>query len=82
MFRVEPVIPIFSPEIFGVTVDITAGIIIEWIVIAILGIGAFLLTKNLKLKPGKTQAASEKVYQTIRDFMVGTMGEEYESFLP
>ncbi|NRZ82592.1 hypothetical protein DFR96_003866 [Clostridium beijerinckii] len=37
----EPVIPIFSPEIFGVTVDITAGIIIEWIVIAILGIGAF-----------------------------------------
>ncbi|ALB48228.2 F0F1 ATP synthase subunit A [Clostridium diolis] len=82
MFRVEPVIPIFSPEIFGVTVDITAGIIIEWIIIAILGIGAFLLTKNLKLKPGKTQAALEKVYQAIRDFMVGTMGEEYESFLP
>lgn len=75
-------IPIFSPEIFGYTIDITAGIIIEWVVILILGIAAYALTRNLKLKPTKTQAAVENVYQSIRDFIVGTMGEEYESFVP
>ena len=74
--------PIFSPEIFGITINITSSVIIQWIVIIILGIGAFLLTKNLKLKPSKTQAALEKVYQSIRDISVDTMGEEYESFLP
>ena len=74
--------PIFSPEIFGITINITSSVIIQWVVIIILGIGAFLLTKNLKLKPSKTQAALEKVYQSIRDISVDTMGEEYESFLP
>ena len=78
----EPVIPIFSYPIGNFSFDITAGIIIEWIVILILGISAFLLTRNLKLRPNKTQSGLEKIYQTIRDFMVNTMGEEYESFLP
>ena len=82
MFRLESILPIFSPEIFGITINITSSVIIQWIVIIILGIGAFLLTKNLKLKPSKTQAALEKVYQSIRDISVDTMGEEYESFLP
>ena len=82
MFRLEPIIPIFSLEIGNFTLNITASIIIQWIVILILGIGAFLLTRNLKLKPSKTQAALEKIYQSIRDLVVDTMGEEYESFLP
>lgn len=74
--------PIFSPEIFGITIDITSSVLIQWCVILILGIGAFLLTRNLKLKPNKTQSALEKLYQGIRDLQVGIMGEEYESFLP
>lgn len=82
MFRLEPIIPIYSRQIGNFTLNITSGIVIEWIVILILGIGAFLLTRNLKLKPSKTQAALEKLYQSIRDFVVGTMGESYESFLP
>lgn len=82
MFRLESVKPIFSPEIFGITIDITSSILIQWCVILILGIGAFLLTRNLKLKPNKTQSALEKIYQSIRDLQVGIMGEEYESFLP
>lgn len=82
MFRLESVKPIFSPEIFGITIDITSSVLIQWCVILILGIGAFLLTRNLKLKPNKTQSALEKLYQGIRDLQVGIMGEEYESFLP
>lgn len=82
MIKLEPVIPIFSHD-FGIfTLDITAGIVIEWIVILILGIGAFLLTRNLELKPSKRQAALEKLYVTLRDFIVNTMGEENKSFVP
>ncbi|BCZ44505.1 ATP synthase subunit a [Clostridium gelidum] len=78
----EPILPIFSKDIGSFTFNLTTSIVIEWIVILILGIGAFLLTKNLKLKPSKTQSALEKIYQSIRDLVVNIMGEEYESFLP
>lgn len=82
MFRLESVKPIFSPEIFGITIDITSSVLIQWCVIIILGIGAFLLTRNLKLKPNKTQSALEKIYQSIRELILGIMGDEYESFIP
>jgi F-type H+-transporting ATPase subunit a len=75
-------IPVWSPEIFGYQVGITAGIIIEWIIIVILAIAAYSLTRNLKLKPTKTQAALENIYQTLKDFILGNMGKEYESFVP
>lgn len=83
MFELEITpMPVWSPEIFGYTVDITAGIIIEWAVIVVLAIAAYALTRNLKLKPNKTQAAVENVYQLLKDFIVNTMGKEYESFVP
>ena len=82
MFRLKPILPIFSFEIGNFTLVITQSIIIQWIVILILGIGAFLLTRNLKLRPTKVQAALEKIYQMLRNLVVETMGEVYESFLP
>lgn len=83
MFELEITpMPVWSPEIFGYTVDVTAGIIIEWVVIVVLAIAAYALTKNLKLKPTKTQAAVENIYQLLKDFIVNTMGKEYESFVP
>ncbi|OOM75771.1 ATP synthase subunit a [Clostridium sp. BL-8] len=83
MFELEITpMPVWSPEIFGYTVDITAGIIIEWVVIVVLAIAAYALTKSLKLKPNKTQAAVENIYQLLKDFIVNTMGKEYESFVP
>lgn len=78
----KPIIPIFSYQIGNFSLDITQGIIIEWIIILILGIGAFLLTRNLKLRPNKSQAALEKLYTSLRDFIVNTMGEENKSFVP
>jgi F-type H+-transporting ATPase subunit a len=82
VFRLEPIKPIFSFDLGNFTLNITASVIIQWIVILILGIGAFLLTRNLKLKPNKTQSALEKVYQTIHDLVISVMGEEYGAFLP
>ena len=79
----EPVIPLYSITIGGMfTIDITASVICQWIVILILGISSFLLTKNLKHKPDKKQAAIEKIYEIIQSVVTGTMGEEYKSYVP
>lgn len=79
----EPVIPLYSITIGGMfTIDITASVICQWIVILILGISSFLLTKNLKHKPDKKQAAIEKIYEMIQSVVTGTMGEEYKSYVP
>ena len=73
---------IYSHNFGSFTFSISTSVIFQWVVIAVLGIGSFLLTKNLRLKPGKTQAALEKVYQTIHDLVGNTMGSEYLSFVP
>ena len=81
MFKVEPVIPIYSHDFGFFTLDITAPVIIQWIIILIVGIVSFLLTRNLKKKPDKKQAALEKLYVTVESVVKSTMGENYANFV-
>lgn len=75
--------PIIYSHNFGAfTVDITTSVVIQWAIIAVLGIGSFLLTRNLKEKPDKKQAAIEQLYDTIKSLVTDTMGESYSSFIP
>lgn len=75
--------PIIYSHNFGTfTVDITTSVVIQWAIIAVLGIGSFLLTRNLKEKPDKKQAAIEQLYDTIKSLVTDTMGESYSSFIP
>ena len=75
--------PIIYSRNFGAfTVDITTSVVVQWVIIAILGIGSFLLTRNLKEKPDKKQAALEKIYDTIKSVVTSTMGESYINFVP
>ena len=75
--------PIIYSHNFGTfTVDITTSVVIQWAIIAVLGIGSFLLTRNLKEKPDKKQAAIEQLYDTIKSLVTNTMGESYSSFIP
>ena len=75
--------PIIYSHNFGAfTVDITTSVVIQWAIIAVLGIGSFLLTRNLKEKPDKKQAAIEQLYDTIKSLVTNTMGESYSSFIP
>ena len=55
MFKVEPVIPIYSHDFRLFTLDITAPVVIQWVIILIVGIASFLLTRNLKKKPDKNR---------------------------
>ncbi|NME82648.1 F0F1 ATP synthase subunit A [Clostridium sp. SM-530-WT-3G] len=73
---------IFSYNFGRFTFDITTSVIVQWFVILVLGIGSYLLTRNLKMKPGKAQAALEKIYQTIYDLVENVMGSAYVSFIP
>ena len=82
MFKVEQSPIIYSHNFGFFTLDITTSVIVQWVIIAILGIGSFLLTRNLKEKPDKKQAALEKIYITVESVVTNTMGESYLRFIP
>lgn len=74
--------PVFTIPLGNFSLEITQSIIVQWAIIAILAILSFLLTKDLKKKPDKKQAALEKIYVTIESLMTSNMGESYRNFLP
>lgn len=78
----EPVIPIFSFKIGSFSLVIGKAIIVQWGIILILGIVAFLLTRNLKKEPTKKQVVLEKLYTTVEDLVKSNMGESYLSYVP
>ena len=82
MFKVEQSPIIYSHDFGAFTLDITTSVVVQWVIIAILGIGSFLLTRNLKEKPDKKQAALEKIYDTVKSVVSSTMGENYLNFVP
>jgi len=78
----EPVIPIFSFKIGSFSLIIGKAIIVQWAIILILGIVAFLLTRNLKRNPTKKQVALETLYTTVENLVKSNMGEDYISYIP
>lgn len=82
MFKLESSRLIYSFKIGNFPIDITPEIIIQWAIILILWVGACLLTRNLKQKPNKKQAALEKLYETVKSLVNSTMGENYAHFVP
>lgn len=73
---------VFSFNIGNFPVDIIPEVIVQWIIIIAVSITAYLLTKNLKQKPNKKQAALEKLYETVKSLVSNTMGESYVGFVP
>ncbi|PRR83152.1 F0F1 ATP synthase subunit A [Clostridium vincentii] len=78
----EPVIPIFSFEIGSFSLIIGKEIIWQWVVILILGISAFLLTRNLKKNPNKKQVVLETLYTTVENLVKSNMGEKFINYVP
>lgn len=78
----EKVHPIFSFKIGSFPVEIGIEVIVQWVIILILGILAYVLTKNLKRVPDKKQTILETLYDFIKDLIVQNMGNEYLSFIP
>jgi len=66
----------------GFPLGISSEIVTQWIIMLVLAIGGFLLTRNLKSIPDKRQAALEKLYVTVESLVKSTMGDSYMNFIP
>ena len=75
-------VPIFSFSIGSFPINITQEIVIQWVVILILGIAAYLLTRNLSRVPGKKQVVLEMIYNYISGLVDNNMGDEFVNFIP
>ena len=73
---------IFTFYIGKFPVEINQDIIIQWVVIAILGITAYLLTKDLGRKPSKKQVVLESIYKYVEGLVSDNMGNSYVSYIP
>ncbi|MBE6047118.1 MAG: F0F1 ATP synthase subunit A [Clostridium sp.] len=81
--EVLDLVPIFKFNIGSFQVLITKEIVWQWIVIAILGVSAFLLTRNLNSKkPSKKQVVLEMLYEYVEDLVKGNMGKNFLDFVP
>lgn len=77
--------PLESVVLFQVgPVPITQAIITTWVIMAVLVLGAYLLTRRLELAPGRRQAALELIVATLDTQIRETTGAEpgpYRSFI-
>ena len=78
----EAVTPIFSFNIGGFPVNITEELVIQWVVMLVLGMTAYFLTRNLKRVPDKKQVALESIYTYVHNLVKDNIGESYMAYVP
>ena len=78
----ETIEPIFSFDIGGFPVNIDRDIIVQWVIILILTLSAYLLTRNLKRIPDKKQVILEAIYSYAEGLVKGNMGDSFSKFIP
>lgn len=74
---------IASFEVFGITVNFTETIVLQWLVIVLILGAARFLTHDLRLSGiSKQQAAAEILVETLRDLVRETMGRRWLFITP
>lgn len=74
--------PVFSFNLGNFPVDITVGIISQWVIILIIAIMAYLFSRNLTLRPGKLQLLGEWFYSTLKSGINNILEGDYEDIVP
>jgi F-type H+-transporting ATPase subunit a len=75
--------PTAPPEdLVTFTPSISNTIITQWIVMAIILVGAIIMTRGLKLMPHRLQNIFETFYETLGDFGLGIAGPSGRPYLP
>ncbi len=70
-------------HLFGMKINFTETVILEWIVMAVILLTAFLLTRNLKVRgTSKRQAIAEMAVEAITGLVRDTMGRRWLWFTP
>ena len=71
-----------SFDLFGITINLTESIIVQWIVILILLAVVLILTHNMKVVPEtKRQAAAEWIVEFFTNTVNDTMGSKYRVYI-
>ena len=64
-------------------IGITETVVNGWLVVLLITLLCFVLTRNLKTKnPSKRQLVAEKIYSMLVGLVEGVMGEKWTSFIP
>jgi F-type H+-transporting ATPase subunit a len=69
-----------SFNLFGFHVNLTSGIIVQWVIILVALVGCMLLTQNLKAEPDKKQTTLEWFVGVVNNLVKENMGESYVKF--
>jgi F-type H+-transporting ATPase subunit a len=73
---------VFTIPIFG-GIPVTESVVVTWIIMAVLTLAAFLLTRNLKIDHiSKRQAFVEMVVTKLTDMVESMVGEEGRRYVP
>jgi len=73
----------FGPKLLSIGgVTISETVIVTWIVMALLTIGAYLTTRRYEKVPRGVQNAVETLVETINKLVADTMGEDKKKFAP
>ena len=72
----------YSFKIGSFPINITSDIVVQWVVILVLGITAYLLTRNLKRVPDKKQVVLETIYNYVENLVKSNTGESFMVYLP
>lgn len=72
-----------SFEIFGIQLDLTETIVVQWIVVAIIIAVLLILTTGMKVVPTtKRQALAEMIYKTLNNLVSSSMNGGYPRLAP
>lgn len=69
-------------ELLGVHISIANSIIVQWGIIIVLTLTAFLLTRRLKKIPDKKQSGLEIFYKAVQNLVDENIGHDTKSFVP
>lgn len=73
---------LFSFEIGGFPININRDIIVQWAIMLILTLSAYLLTRNLKQVPNRKQVVIEQLYSYVESLVKDNMGNSFIKFIP
>ena len=76
----DHVVTLWSWNIFGFDIPITNVILMSWITMAIIILGAFLATRKLKLVPTGLQNTAEILVEALNKFSVNQMGKDGRNY--
>lgn len=78
----EEVKALFDINLFGYAIPITMSIFVQWVVIAIVGIIAYVSTRNLKKRPDRKQSVVELFVAFVNNLVKDNMGSDSMKFVP